>query len=161
MADAVYNLGMAAFHAQDLERAQRAFASALVQSRQLGERPYVAAAQLMLAEICLIEGDAQVAAMRAEESLDLYASLGDDRSRARCLVVLAGTAAAGGSFETAARLVGAAEAARGMDAPDEFERPVLERVLPELERRFDRPTWEHLLAEGRSGTEIVSIDAEA
>jgi tetratricopeptide (TPR) repeat protein len=157
--DAVYNLGMAAFHARDFARARDAFSESLVQARELGEVPYVAAAQLMLAELDLQEGATEHAATRARESLALYTELEDNRSRARCLVVLAGAAAEIGSLEAAARLVGAAKAARGTDPPDEFELPVLERYVPTLEARIGRPALDELEAEGQAVPEIVLIDA--
>lgn len=147
--DAVYNLGLAAFHAEELTRARKAFDDALAQARDLGEAPYVAAAQLMLAELDLLSGNAELAGTRARESLAVYTELEDDRSRARCLVVLAATAVAEGSFETAARLLGAAEAARGDESPDEFEAPVLERYLPGLEARLGTEL-SALVAEGRT-----------
>ena len=90
MTDAVYSLGMAAFHARRFERAREAFSEALTQARDLGEAPDVAAAQLMLAELDLLDGAGDFATGRARESLALYTELEDNRSRARCLVVLAG-----------------------------------------------------------------------
>ena len=158
--DAIYNLGVAAFHARDFGRAREAFADSLSQARELGEAPYVAAAQLMLAELDLLEGAAEVAASRARESLTLYTDLEDGRSCARCLVVLAGAAAERGSPETAARLVGAATAARGTDEPDEFELPVLERFMPAVEARLGQLAFDELEREGRSLREIVLIEAK-
>ena len=160
VADAVYNLGVAAFHGRDFGRAREAFADSLDQARKLGEAPYVAAAQLMLAELDLLEGAAEVAASRARESLTLYTELEDDRSRARCLVVLAGAVADSGSPETAARLLGAATAARGTDEPDEFEIPVLELYLPAIEAQLGQPAFDELEREGRSLREIVLIEAK-
>ncbi|HKX48665.1 MAG TPA: tetratricopeptide repeat protein [Gaiellaceae bacterium] len=160
VADAIYNLGVAAFHAHDFGRAREAFADSLSRARELGEVPYVAAAQLMLAELDLLEGATEVAASRARESLTLYTDLEDDRSRARCLVVLAGAAAESGSPETAARLVGAATAARGTDEPDEFELPVLERFTPELEARLGQLAFDELEREGRALRDIVLIEAK-
>ena len=159
--DAVYNLGLAAFRARDHARARREFGAALEQARELGEAPYIAASQLLLAEIALDSGEAEDAAARARESLALYSELEDERSRARCLVVLAGAAVGAGSHETAARLLGAADTARGDDAPDEFELPILERILPELESRIGQASLHDLQAEGLTGTEIVSIDSRA
>jgi tetratricopeptide (TPR) repeat protein len=158
--DAVYTLGMAAFHANEHGRASKAFSEALGQARELGEAPYVAAAQLMLALIELEAHDAPSADARAREALTLYSNLGDDRSRARCLLALAGAAAESGSPETAARLVGAASAARGTDEPDEFELPVLERYLPVIEAQLGQPAFDELEREGRALPEIVLIEAK-
>ena len=155
--DAVYNLGLAAFHAGDLVRAAREFENALARARELGDTSYIAAAQLMLAEIALAARED--AAPPARESLTLYTTLGDDRSRARCLLVLAAAACARGDDEVAARLLGAAETARGDDPMDEFESPVLERFLPELESRLGAATLEQWIAEGRrDGSDAVARD---
>jgi tetratricopeptide (TPR) repeat protein len=165
--DAVYNLGMAAFHAGDHSRARREFEHALVRGRDTDEVLYVAAAQLMLAEIDLIDGSVTDAAIRVRESLGLYSDLGDDRSRARCLVVLAATLVEEGSHDVAAQLLGAAEDARGDEAPDEFEIPVLDRYLPELEAGLGPGLVAERMAEGRAlgrralDTAIVSADSGA
>ena len=98
--------------------------------------------------ICI--GESIAAAGRARESLALYGSLGDDRSRARCLVVLACAAAADGANEDAARLVGAADALRAVDPVDDFERPLLDRYVPELEADLGAPRLDELRAEGAS-----------
>ena len=148
--DAVYNLGMAAFHAADFGPAREAFDDALTQARDLGEAPYIAAAQLMLAQLDIRSGNPVIAATRARESLAAYSVLEDDRSRARCLVVLAAAAAAEGSVENAARLVGAAEAARGDESADEYESPVLERFVPALEARIGTESFRDLIVEGRT-----------
>jgi hypothetical protein len=139
---------MAAFQAKDHERAHKAFSDALDQARELAEAPYVAAAQLMLALIELDASDSSSASTRAHEALMLYSSLGDDRSRSRCLVALAGVALEEGSPETAARLLGAADAARGEETPDEFEAPILERSRAALDR-LGAESVERLQREGR------------
>ena len=151
--DAAYNLGLAAFRAGERERAREALVDALERARALGEAPYVAAAQLMLAELDFVEGDQKLLESRARESLTLYTDLDDDRSRARCLVLLAAAAAASGAGEDAARLVGAAEAARGSDAPRRFELPVLEQMLPSLRDTLGASKVESLKAEGDASTQ--------
>ena len=167
LTDAIYNLGKTAFHAGDLTRARREFVEALAQARELGEAPYIAAAQLLLAQIALAAGEIQDAADRARESLSVYSDLEDDRSRARCLVVLAATAVAEGSYETAARIIGAAEAARGDESPDEYEMPIIERYLPELEAHLGSAALLDLTMEGRGLGEhalvvaIVSQETQA
>jgi predicted ATPase/class 3 adenylate cyclase len=148
--DAVYNLGLAAFHAGDAARARRAFEDALLQARDLDEAPYVAAAQLMLAILDVLEGEAEAAGPRVERSLEIYTSLEDDRSRARCLVVLAAVALSSGSPREAARLLGASRAAREPDDPDYFELPLLERVESELERELTASERAALEREGAS-----------
>jgi hypothetical protein len=111
----------------------------------------------MLAVLDVLDDDPRTAAGRARESLALYGSLGDDRSRARCLVVLACAAAAEGAREDAARLVGAAEALRVVDPVDDFERPLLDRYVPELEAELGARRLNELRVEGTSlGPEEVA-----
>jgi tetratricopeptide (TPR) repeat protein len=159
VSDAVYNLGLAAFHAGDQPRARRAFEDALSGVRDLGEVPHMAAAQFMLAELDILEGDSASARDRARESLALYTDLGDARSRARCHVVLACAAATDGSPEEAARSLGAANALRGDDPPDDFERPLLDRWVPELVAALGEQRVVELgLEGGRVGTGAAPLD---
>jgi predicted ATPase/class 3 adenylate cyclase len=147
--DAVYNLGMASFKGSEHARARQSFEHALELGRNLDEAPYIAAAQFMLALLDILERVAAVGAERAHESLNLYTDLGDNRSRARCLVLLASAAAAEGSGESAARLLGAADVLRQSDQPDAFELPVLERLIPELEARLGDDAFVELRDEGK------------
>jgi predicted ATPase/class 3 adenylate cyclase len=153
--DAVYHLGMAAFQGNRVDVARRAFEEALELARDLRDAPHTAAAQFMLSELDAAAGDTASARARASESLGLYAELEDARSCARCLVVLAVAAGAEGAFEEAARLLGAARASRGDEAPDEFERPLLERLVPELERELGAHRREALEAQGARGEKAV------
>jgi predicted ATPase len=146
--DAIYNLGMAAFQGDEFSRARQAFEEALVLARELDEAPHIAAAQFMLAQLDILAGETAAAGPRARESLALYSDLGDDRSCARCLVILAGAAAADGVFEEAARLVGAAEALRGDEPPDLFELPILERYTSQLETVLGEQRISELKGEG-------------
>jgi hypothetical protein len=91
---------------------------------------HTAAADFMLAELDLHAGDLETAERRILACLAVYTDLGNDRSRAECVVVLGGIAAAAGRSEDAARLFGAAAALRGDAAVNRFERPVLERFRP-------------------------------
>jgi tetratricopeptide (TPR) repeat protein len=156
LSDAVYNLGMAAFQGGDIGRAETAFAEALELARGVGEAPHVAAAQFMLAVLDLSAGESELAEERARESFFLYASLEDDRSCARCVVLLAGAAAAEGLLENAARFLGAADALRGDQSPDGFELPILDVCIPRLEAALDRQRVSQLREEGlRLRGEIV------
>lgn len=145
--DAVYNLGLAAFHADDPPRARSAFEDALRRARELDEAPYVAAAQLMLALLDTLSGDAAGASGRAQEALDLYTALDDDRSRARCLVPLAASLAEDGRLEDAARMLGAAAALRDGEA-DEFEEPILGYLEPRLSDSLGAERFHQLAVEG-------------
>jgi hypothetical protein len=114
--------------------------------------------------LALLDFDAKgpaVASERALEAYELYTHLGDDRSRARCVLVLATAAVTRGDHDDAARLLGAAETLRAGAAPDEFEAPLLERVLPELEQALEPDSLADLIAEGRSRTDVVSAGAGA
>lgn len=154
--DAVYNFGMAAFQGGDLGRARQAFGEALDLARELREAPHMAAAQFMLAELDILAGDTAGARERARESLALYTDLEDDRSCARCLVILAGAAAADGSYEDAARLIGAAAALRRDQPLDSFELPVLDRYTSELEAVLNEHNLAELKAEGaRLGHDVL------
>ncbi len=162
VADAIYNLGMTAFQGEDLVRARPAFEEALGLARELDEAPWVAAAQFMLGQLDLAAGENGSAIERANEALAVYTSLEDDRSRARCLVVLAGATAGEGSLEDAARLLGAAEALRGKLPLDGFELPILERWQRVLDvdlgvQRLSALKADGARTQGRAGArEIVS-----
>jgi len=147
ISDAIYNLGLIAFQGGDHARARPVFEESLRIARELDEGPYVAAAQFMLAELDLLTGD-PAGGLRAQESLTVYSELGDDRSSARCLVLLAGAAGIDGSFEKAARLLGAAEALRQHAEPDFFETPILDRCREQLEVVLGRERLAELVAEG-------------
>ena len=146
--DAVYNFGMAAYHAGDLDRGRESFEEALQLARELREAPHLAAAQFMLALLDILAGDATGARERALESFDLYRELEDDRSCARCLVIVAAATAAAGSSEDAVRLVGAADSLRKGQQLDSFESAVLERYAGDLEAQFTEIELVELKAQG-------------
>jgi predicted ATPase/class 3 adenylate cyclase len=156
--NSTYNLGIAAFENGEIERARAAFEEAHELARGLGDVIHTAAADFMLAELDLHFGDADAAERRIHRCLTVYAELENDRSRAECLVVLGGVAAARESYEEAARLFGAAAGLRG-DAPvNRFERPVLDRYAPEVGERLGEERAAELRAEGArlGGDAIVS-----
>jgi len=131
--DAVYHSGMAAFQAGDRPRARVAFEEALVRASELHEVPHMAAARFMLAQVAILSDDPARAQDHGRASLKYYSELEDNRSRARCLVILAGAAAASGRPEDAARLLGLAGALRGGDGLDAFETSVLDLHAAELQ----------------------------
>jgi tetratricopeptide (TPR) repeat protein len=131
--DAVYHSGMAAFQASDRDRARVAFEEALARAAELHEVPHMAAAQFMLAQVAILSGDPRRAQDHGRASLKYYSELEDNRSRARCLVILAGAAAATGRTEDAARMLGLAGALRGGDDVDAFETSVLDLHVAELQ----------------------------
>ena len=87
------------FTPANVDRGKRAFEEALSLARELRDVPHMAAAQFMLAQLAVLAGDAAQAREHAQASLELYTELEDDRSCARCVVVLAGAAAASGQHE--------------------------------------------------------------
>ncbi len=164
VADTIYNAGMAAFQAGQPSRARLSFDEALDIARMLGEAPHTAAARFMLGQLAALSGDSEAALEHGRCSFELYTELEDDRSSARCLVVLAGAAVAAGRHEDAARLLGAASSLRSDETPDAFETAVLHRYLPELDSALGT-TRSTLESEGaRLGTaqlaEVVSLRAE-
>jgi tetratricopeptide (TPR) repeat protein len=156
--NSTYNLGIAAFENGEIDRARAAFEETHVLARGLGDVIHTAAADFMLAELDLHSGDAEAAERRIHRCLSVYAGLENDRSRAECLVVLGGVAAAKESFEEAARLFGAASRLRGDASVNRFERPVLERYRPELARRLGDDRLAELEREG-SGLELDTLVA--
>jgi predicted ATPase/class 3 adenylate cyclase len=150
VSDAIYNLGLVAFQGGDHARAREVFEESLRDARRLDEPPYIAAAQFMLAELDLLAGNPN-GSERARESLALYSELEDDRSRARCLALLAWAATLNGSLEEAARLLGAAQALRGDDEPDLLERPILDLCREKLELGLGSVRLAKLLGEGQHG----------
>jgi predicted ATPase/class 3 adenylate cyclase len=148
VANSTYNLGIAAFENGEIERARKAFEDTLSSGRSLGDVLHTAAADFMLAQLDLYAGDADRAEQRVLGCLSVYTELEDDRSRAECLVLLAGVAAARESFDDASRLFGAAKRLRGDATVNRFERPVLDRWLPEIEDRLGARRVAELEEEG-------------
>ena len=149
IADSTYHVGIAAFGAGDLDRAENAFEDALALARDVGDAMYTAAALCMLGTTGLLKDDLSLVPDRLSESLAIYAELDDDRSRAECLCALGGYAASTGHPEEAARLWGAADAARG-SRPLEYAEPVIEaRFTPMLVESLGAARLEELRTEGR------------
>jgi predicted ATPase len=154
--DAVYNFGMAAYQAGDLERGRQGFEEALELARELREAPHLAAAQFMLALLDVVADNAASARARALESFELYTELEDDRSCARCLIIVAAGAAAAGAYDDAARLLGAAETLRKSEPFDSFESLVLDRYRSDLDTQLGEHDFDELRAEGARLGRMVS-----
>ena len=75
--DAVYNLGLTAYHGGDLAHARSS--TTLGQARGLGEAAFIAAT--LFAEIALVDGG--TVSQPARETAAIYTELGDDQSQAR------------------------------------------------------------------------------
>ncbi len=158
--DATYHAGIAAFGAGDFDRSANAFGEVLALSRTLGDALYTAAALCMLGATGLLSDDLTLVHARLSESLAIYTELDDDRSRAECLCALGGYAAATGHPEEAARLWGAADAARG-SRPLEYAEPLIEEhFTPHIVEALGVGVLEELRMQGRQATDdAVLADA--
>jgi tetratricopeptide (TPR) repeat protein len=157
--DSTYHVGVAAFAAGDIDRSEEAFESALERATASGDALYTAAALCMLGTTGLLKGDLSLVEKRLTESLAIYVGLDDDRSRAECLCALGGYAAAIGHPEEAARLWGAADAARE-PRPLEYAEPAIEAAFaPMLIESLGAERFAELRADGRrTGYERVLVD---
>ena len=146
--NSTYNLGIAAWENGEVERARNAFEETHALASELGDVIHTAAADFMLAELDLPAGDIDEAEQRIRGCLAVYTELQNARSRAECLVVLGGIAAARGHADDAARLFGAADRLRGDSPLNRFEVPVLERYGSEIEEALGATVFATLKAEG-------------
>jgi predicted ATPase/DNA-binding SARP family transcriptional activator len=157
IANGAYNLGVSAFRAGDASRAREAVEESLQLARELGEDTNTAAALFMEAELDLVEGDVAAADDAIRASLRIYSALENDLARAGCLVVLAAVAAAQGSMDEAARLIGAADGLRGETPLDRHAQTVLERFQPALEAALGADELVELKEQGRrQGVDVVA-----
>jgi predicted ATPase/class 3 adenylate cyclase len=146
--DSTYHVGIAAFGAGDLDRSESAFENALALARDADDAIYTAAALCMLGTTGLLKGDLSLVPDRLSESLAIYVDIDDTRSCAECLCALGGLAASTGHPEEAARLWGAADAARGSQ-PLEYAEPTVEaRFMPVLVELLGAERLEALRTEG-------------
>ena len=146
--NSTYNLGLAAWENGEIERARDAFDEAYARASELGDVLHTTASDFMLAELDLKAGSTDEAERRIVGCLAVYTELQNDRSRAECLTVLGGIAAARGSYDDTARLFGAAERLRG-DAPlNRFEVPILERFAVGLAAELGDDRIAELKSEG-------------
>ena len=154
--NSTYNLGIAAWENDEIDRARIAFEETLALAGDLGDVLHTAAADFMLAELDLRAGELDDAELRIRRCLATYGELESSRSRAECLVVLSGISTARGAYEDSARLLGAASRLRGDAPPNRFELPVLERYGPELANALSDERLNTLQAEGaRLGVEAL------
>lgn len=157
IADSAYNLGEAALSLGDTGRARAAYEEALELARGLGEILHAAHSLCMLGKLDLLEGDVAQGDQRIRESLSVYMELEDDRDCAECLLSLGGVSAAGGAWEDAARLFGAADELRGGGPLTSTEQAVVERFQPELDVALGDTRLAELRAEGALlGLDVVA-----
>jgi ATP/maltotriose-dependent transcriptional regulator MalT len=134
-----------------------AFEEALARAGELHEVPHMAAAQFMLAQVAILSGDPRRAQDHGRASLKYYSELEDNRSRARCLVILAGAAAATGRTEDAARMLGLAGALRGGDDLDAFETSVLDLHVAGLQALLGEDRLTALEREGAGLADVTQL----
>ncbi len=160
--NSTYNLGIAAWENGEVARARDVFEETYARAQELGDVIHTAAADFMLAELDLRSGDLDAAERRIGRCLAVYTDLENRRSRAECLVVLAGIAAAKESFDDAGRLLGAAANLRGDSPVNRFEAPVLYRWMPELEAVLGEEALSRVMTEGaQADVDALVVESSA
>jgi len=109
---ALYELAEALSYTGDFARSRQLHEEGLVLKRQLGDRWHIAFSLFGLGLLAWMEGDYAHAAALQRECLELRGELDDRWGTAMCLEVVAWIRASEGAMQNAARLLGAAEAAR-------------------------------------------------
>jgi predicted ATPase/class 3 adenylate cyclase len=148
---ALDNFGIVACRAGDAIAARSFHEQALQISRQLGDERGVARVLSHLGDVASDEGDLGAAKTLHRQCLDIRQAVGDLPGTAAALEKLAWVLA-GDEAESAARLVGSAEALRAaIRAPVPHEqRADYERHLGELETRLGLSSFEAARAQGRA-----------
>lgn len=139
------NLGEVARYQGEYSRAEMLLAESLALSRELGGRQRIAQTLHSLGMVQLQHGAAAEAARRLDESLDLFRRLDDQLGMVQCIEGIAAIAAAGAAHGIAARLLGAAEAARAR----------LGSPIPLV----DRPAYDQAVDATRAGLDATAIAA--
>jgi predicted ATPase/transcriptional regulator with XRE-family HTH domain len=147
---ALGNLGDVFARRSHLERAAAAFAEALALARQAGDPGVIHLCLLNLGWVMRLRGEPTQAEALQREGLKLAGDLDDPRRCAEALEMLAATAGVEGHGERAARLLGAAMAAREMiGAPQPPEdRADLEQAVAEARAALGEAAWAAALAAG-------------
>ena len=137
VANSTYNLGIAAFENGEIDRARAAFEEAHDARARLGDVLHPTAADFMLAELDLHAGDPDEAERRI---LGLPRGLHRARERLAAARNASWSSAAAQPRENGTRTPPGCSARRAgsaaMRPPNRFERPVLDRFLPELVDRL-------------------------
>ncbi len=134
------------------EQALRMLEESVDLARTTGDRVTIAARLAALARVLVFERpvDPRIAALLAE-ALDLLAAVGERLQTAECLELVAQYSLASEEAETAALLIGAADAERakagGDRKPDEL--PFFTQTIKGLEETLGQPAFEHARARGR------------
>jgi tetratricopeptide (TPR) repeat protein len=151
IAQALNIIGELARIGGDYERAKRAYEESLAVCQQTGEVQRSCYNYANLAYIAQHEGDPVHALELIRKSLTLSRQEANLRDIAAYLMTCAGSVAALGQFEPAARLLGASETA--LERIGAFyqptDKPEMERIFAEVRGQLDEAAFQTALAEGR------------
>ena len=163
VADALLKAGRAQALAGDRDRAVTSLEEGLQLARALGDGWTTSVALASLAFVALLDDDAETAVPLLDEALDRAGRRGDKRLVAECAACLAAAAVLRGDDDRAARLWGAADAARADigAAISPLERFLLETRLPALRASLGEERLEAARTEGAQlGIEDAVADAD-
>jgi predicted ATPase/class 3 adenylate cyclase len=152
MAEGLNNLATVLHDQGDLARATELQEQSLALYRALGDRYGIALLLFNLSERLHVTGDLPRAREYLREALLIYAELGEQHGCVECLERFAGLAATRDQIVRAARLWGAAEAARMAlgSAMSPLELAVHQRAVAAARAKIDQPGWEAAWAAGRA-----------
>jgi predicted ATPase/DNA-binding CsgD family transcriptional regulator len=154
VAQALNVIGELARMSGDDERAKCAYEECLAVCRQTGETLRTRYNYVNLAYIAQHEGDHEHALHLLREAFQLSRDTEDTRDIASFLVTFAGSIAALGQLQRAARLLGASEAA--LERLGAFhqptDKPEIDRIIAEVRAQLDDSTFQAARTEGRKMT---------
>lgn len=143
-----------------MDTAEQLLARSLTFSRKWDHLWATAHAQFSLGILDFLKGEIGQAQIRMRESLELRRDMRDSRGIADCLGAMALLAGTRGEQETAARLLGAADAQR--EAAGQvlvpWLQPFFEQIRAEAGARLGEEAFGRALAEGRSLSRRDAID---
>lgn len=152
------NVAVGSIRRGDLARAAALLAEALEIATAIEDKRHICLARGGLGDVASLEGRWEEAEVHARTSLSLARELGMQQMMAAEILDLAGTAAATGDAERAARLVAAVEPHRSLLPPEKA--PAHDLHWANIERAqaaCDPDTWERAWAAGRA----MSLDEAA
>jgi non-specific serine/threonine protein kinase len=154
VAQALNIIGELARISGDDQRAKRAYEECLTVCQQTGEALRICYNYVNLAYVAQHEKDHERALGLVRHALLLSRNMNDARDIASFLVTFAGSIAALGQLQRAARLLGASEAA--LERMGAFhqptDKPEMTRIIAEVRAQLDDTTFQTALAEGREMT---------
>jgi predicted ATPase len=160
VAQALNIIGELARISGDDERAKRAYEECLAVCQQTGEALRTCYNYVNLAYIAQHEGDHVRALGLVRQAFQLSRDKEDTRDVASFLVTFAGSIAALGQLQRAARLLGASEAA--LERMGAFhqptDKPEMDRIIAEVRTQLDDATFQAAWADGRQMTLVQAVD---